>query len=405
VIYVAYLVVIVGALLLQRGKLSRAQEGGTSSWSAAAVAKPIPEELRWLPEVRWAKVGLLALVAVTFVFVPKGWSATSQLLACYALCWAMIGVSLVILTGWGGNISLGQFGIAGIAGMVAGNLIANNNADFFVVMGAAGLVGAIVAMVVGVPALRIRGLFLAVTTLAFAIALDNYFLNQNTFPQFVKSSVKRPLLWERFDLNDNYHLYLVTLTFLAFAILVSVGVRKARSGRVLIGTRDNQRAADAASVPTTNIKLTGFLLAGVIAGMAGALNVMAIQGLSVGTFPPDFSITVFSTAVIGGLGSLTGAILGVLLFKYFETLTFLGDLRLAINGFGLLVVLYLLPGGLGQLLFTARDKLLRRVADRRGILVPSLVADKRVADGEDKPSDEVDLLRGALAGAPAAAGK
>ena len=405
VIYVAYLLVIVGALLLQRGKLSRAEEGGTSSWSAAAVAKPIPEELRGLPEVRWAKIGLLVVVGMACVFLPKGWSATSQLLACYALCWAMIGVSLVILTGWGGNISLGQFGIAGIAGMVAGNLIANNNADFFAVMGAAGVVGALVAMVVGVPALRIKGLFLAVTTLAFAIALDNYFLNQNTFPQFVKGRVSRPLLWERFDLNDNYHLYLVCVAFLVLSILVAVGVRKARSGRVLIGTRDNQRAADAASVPTTNIKLTGFLLAGTIAGMAGALNVMAIKGLSVGTFPPDFSIRVFSTAVIGGLGSITGAIIGVLLFKYFETLSWLGELQLAVNGLGLLLVLYLLPGGLGQLLFTARDKLLRRVADRRGILVPSLVADKRVEDGEDKPSDEVDLLRGALAGAPVGAGK
>src|SRR3954465_8898273 len=96
VVYVAYLVVIVAALLLQRGKLSRAQEGGTTSWSAAAVAKPIPEELRHLPEVRWAKVGLLALVGLAFVFLPKGWNATNQLLACYALCWAMIGVSLVI---------------------------------------------------------------------------------------------------------------------------------------------------------------------------------------------------------------------------------------------------------------------------------------------------------------------
>src|SRR5439155_9824937 len=222
------------------------------SWSAAAVAKPIPEELRQLPEVRWAKIGLLALVGLAFVFIPKGWNATNQLLACYALCWAMIGVSLVILTGWGGNISLGQFGIAGIAGMVAGNLVANNNADFFFMIGAAGAVGALIAAIVGIPALRIRGLFLAVTTLAFAIALDNYFLNQNTFPQFVKTTVKRPLLWERFDLNDNYHLYVVTLAFLVLSILVSMGVRKARSGRVLIGTRDNQRAADAASVPTTS---------------------------------------------------------------------------------------------------------------------------------------------------------
>ena len=400
VIYVFYLVVIVGALLLQRGKLSRAQESGTSSWSAAGVAKPIPEELRHLPEVRWAKIGLLTLLGLAFVILPRGWSATNQLLLSYAICWAMIGVSLVILTGWGGNISLGQFGIAGMAGMVAANLIANNNADFFMVIGASAGVGALIAMVVGVPALRIKGLFLAVTTLAFAIALDNYFLNQNTFPQFVKSSIKRPLLWERFDLNDNYSLYLVALTFLVLSILASMGVRKSRSGRVLIATRDNQRAADAASVPTTNIKLSGFLLAGAIAGIAGALNVLAIQGLAVGTFNPADSITVFSTAVIGGLGSITGAIAGVLLFKYFETLTFLGDLRLAINGFGLLVVLYLLPGGLGQLLFNLRDRMLRRVAERRNILVPSLVADKRVEESEDEPSDEVDLLRGALAGAP-----
>ncbi|MEY2452668.1 MAG: hypothetical protein QOD92_2242 [Acidimicrobiaceae bacterium] len=405
VVYVAYLVVIVAALLLQRGKLSRAQEGGTSSWSAAAVAKPIPPELRSLPEVRWAKIGLLTLVGLAFVFIPKGWGATNQLLACYALCWAMIGVSLVILTGWGGNISLGQFGIAGIAGMVGANLLANNNADFFLVILASAAVGALVAMVVGVPALRIKGLFLAVTTLAFAIALDNYFLNQNTFPQFVKTSVKRPLLWERFNLADNYDFYLVTLGFLVVSILLSLGVRKARSGRVLIGTRDNQRAADAASVPTTNIKLSGFLLAGAIAGVAGTLNVMAIGGLAVGTFNPADSITVFSTTVIGGLGSITGAIIGVLLFKYLETLTFLGQLRLAINGLGLLVVLYLLPGGLGQLLFTARDWGLKKIAARRGILVPSLVADKRVETDADRPSDEVDLLRGALSGEPVGASR
>jgi branched-chain amino acid transport system permease protein len=400
VVYVAYLIVIVGALLLQRGKLSRAQEGGASSWSAAGVAKPIPIELRHLPEVRWAKFGLLALVGAAFIFIPAGWNATNQLLACYALCWAMIGVSLVILTGWGGNISLGQFGIAGAAGMVAANLVSNNNADLFVVMVAAGLTGALIAMVVGVPALRIRGLFLAVTTLAFAVALDAYFLNQNTFPQFVKTSFKRPLLWERFDLNDNYHFYLFCLAFLVLAILASVGVRKARSGRVLIATRDNQRAADAAGVPTTRVKLSGFLLAGTIAGVAGALNVLAIKGLAVGTFDPVYSITVFSTAVIGGLGSITGAIIGVLLFKYFETLTWLGDLRLAVNGLGLLVVLYFLPGGIGQLLFSLRDRLLRRVADRRGILVPSLVADKRDQSGDDKPEDEVDLLRGALSDEP-----
>jgi hypothetical protein len=86
---------------------------------------------------------------------------------------------------------------------------------------------------------------------------------------------------------------------------------------------------------------------------------------------------------------------GVLFFKYLETLTFLGEARLAINGAALLFVLYFLPGGLGQLLYTVRDRLLRRIADRRHIPVPSLVADKREAE-DDHSADETDLLRGAL---------
>jgi branched-chain amino acid transport system permease protein len=343
----------------------------------------------------------MALVALAAIILPRGWSQSSQLLAGFALVWAMVGVSLVVLTGWAGNISLGQFGIVGVGGVLAANIIDRFNGDFFLVVLAAGAAGGLVALVVGVPALRIRGLFLAVTTLAFAILLDQYFLNSTIFPQFIPGSFRRALLWERFDLNDNYHMYLVCLTFLALSVLASVGVRKARSGRVLVATRDNQRAADAASVPTTSIKLSGFLFSGVIAGMAGALQVMLIRSVGQGTFAPIDSITVFSTAVIGGLGSITGAIVGVLFFYWLSTVHALGEYKLAVTGTGLLVVLLVLPGGLGQVLFSVRDRYLRWVANRRDILVPSLVADKRVEAGEDRPSDEVDLLRGALSGAPA----
>ncbi len=406
IVYLFYLVVILGALLLQRGKLSRAKEGGGSSWSAIGSIKPIPEVLRRLPEVRGAKIAVLGLTAAAFVVLPRGWGGPDQLLGAFALVWAMIGVSLVVLTGWGGNISLGQFGIAGIAGMVAGNVAANNNMDFFLVILLCGAVGAVASMLVGVPALRIRGLFLAVTTLAFALTLDNYILNQNNFPQFIQTEVSRPLIWERFDGTDNYVMYLACLAFTVLSILAAVGVRKARSGRVLIATRDNQRAADAASIATTNAKLSGFLLAGVIAGVAGCLDVYLVGGLAVGTFDPVSSLTVFSTAIIGGMGSLTGAIVGVLLFKYLETLTFLGDLRLLINGTGLLVVLYALPGGLGQLIFAQRDRYLRWVANRHDLVVPNLVADKRVEGEKKGAADEVDLLKGALGGrVPVGAGR
>jgi branched-chain amino acid transport system permease protein len=296
--------------------------------------------------------------------------------------WALAAVSLVILTGWGGHISLGQFAIIGVGALVAGNLIQHQNLDLFLVLVVSGLAGALVSLVVGLPALRIRGLFLAVTTLAFAVALDQYVLNFNNFPDLIPTDVGRPLLFERFDLTESHTMYLTCLAFLGLAILVAQGLRKTRSSRVMIATRDNQRAADAAAVPTTNAKLSAFLIAGVISGIAGALHVVIVASLNPGTYPPSDSLTVFATAVIGGLGSVSGALMGVLLFRFIETLTFLGDvpvlgnIRPLLTGGMLLIVLLVLPGGLGQLVFSIRDRYLRWVAERRGILVPSLVADK-----------------------------
>ncbi|HJR27032.1 MAG TPA: ABC transporter permease [Acidimicrobiales bacterium] len=390
-----FLVVILGALLLQRGRLSRAQEGATSSWSATAVLKPIPEELRRLPEVRWSRYVLFACVAAALLLVPNTFGPSNQFLAAVAMVWAMTAVSLVVLTGWGGHISLGQFAIVGVGALVAGNLIVDHNTDFLIALAAAGAAGAIVSLLVGLPALRIRGLFLAVTTLALAVALDKYVINVNNFPEILPSGVERPLLWERIDLNDGYNMYVTCLVFLGLSILAAHGVRKARAGRVIIATRDNQRAADAAAVPTTNVKLAAFLLAGIIAGVAGGLHVLLLTSVEQGSYQPTDSITLFSTAVIGGLGSVAGAVTGVLLFRYVETITALGDIRPLLTGGVLLFVLFAFPGGIGQLLYNVRDRILVRIAKRREILVPSLVADKRKDEGKHA-EDEVGLLRSAL---------
>jgi branched-chain amino acid transport system permease protein len=131
--------------------------------------------------------------------------------------------------------------------------------------------------------------------------------------------------------------------------------------------------------------------------------VMLLHRLGLHTYDPIDSLTVFSTSVIGGLGSISGAITGVLVFRYLETITALGDLRLAITGAGLLVVLYALPGGFGQVIMAARDRYLRWVARRRDILVPSLVADRRtdptLVEGDHAPQ-EASLLENALSDDP-----
>src|SRR5205807_999314 len=108
-----------------------------------------------------------------------------QILASVVVIYGIVAVSLVILTGWAGQISLGHWGFAGIGAAVAGNLVVRHNADFFVTLIVAGLVGAIAAVVIGLPALRINGLYLAVTTLAFGIMVQIYFLSPTYFRSFL----------------------------------------------------------------------------------------------------------------------------------------------------------------------------------------------------------------------------
>ncbi|MCU1378767.1 MAG: ABC-type branched-chain amino acid transport system, permease component [Acidimicrobiales bacterium] len=376
---VAFLVVILVALLLQRNQLSRAHEGA-GSWSLTAVARPIPVRLRGRPEVRIARALVLATVGVLAIVVPMHAGPSNVNLMAVAVIWGMVAVSLVVLTGWGGHISLGQFAIVGCGAVAAGNILERWDVDMFVVLVAAGAVGALVALLIGLPALRIRGLFLAVTTLAFAVALDSYFLNPTNFPEYVPDEVHRPVLWQRFDLESQLAMYYLCLAFLVLTVLACAGVRRSRSGRVLLATRDNVRAAGAAAVPTTRVKLTTFVFSGTIAGVAGGLYVLLQHGARAGSFQPSMSLDVFSMAAIGGLGSVSGALLGVFTFRFLsKVLT--GELRMAVTGAGLLFVLLALPGGLGQFVTDGRDRLLRLLPDR--------------AD-DGPPPAEVDLLSDAL---------
>jgi branched-chain amino acid transport system permease protein len=266
----------------------------------------------------------------------------------------------------------------------------------------------VVAVLIGVPALRIRGLYLAVTTLAFAVALDSYFLNPNNFPSFVPGTVPRPVVWKRFDLADQRTMFYFCLAALAVAVLVVRTIRGTRAGRAMIGTRDNERAAAAMALPTTRVKLQTFVLAGCVSGLAGALYVVVLTNAGQGTFNPAMSLQVFSFAVIGGLSSISGAMSGVFLFRLLDYLFNKygsGDAAVALQqgltGTGLLFILYFLPGGLWQLVHRVRDRYLRWVANRNGLIVPSLVADKRVdtdehAPDDDHAEDETAVITGAL---------
>ena len=413
-------VVIVAALLVQRGRLSRALEGETSTWQSVREYRPIPAELRRLPEVLWARVAIGVVVGGLALCLPWILGASKTPSGTVLVLYAIIGVSLVILTGWAGQISLGQYAIAGIGSAVAGGLAANHGWDFFAALFVGALAGALVAVVVGLPALRIQGLFLAVTTLSFAFAVNNFVLRREFFGWLVPKDgrfVDRPNLWGRIDLatdskvlwftvSSDAKFYFVSLVFLGLALAMAVSLRRNRSGRIFIGVRDNTRMMRAYGVNPASTRLAAFALSGFLAGLAGALLAYHNTVFTPSGFAPEKSIQLFVMAVLGGVGSLSGALLGAAYVVGLPLLPGLRDVKFIdflTSGLGLLLVLNFLPGGLAEGMFRMRDQLLRRVAARRGILVPSLVADALVVEtadtetiveeaAEERELDEVETL-------------
>src|SRR2546430_995817 len=136
-----------------------------------------------------------------------------------------------MLTGWAGQISLGHWGFAGIGAAVVGNLVARHNADFFVTLVVAGVVGAVAAVIIGLPALRISGLYLAVTTLAFAILTQTYLLSPRYFRSILPASgqrILRPFLYGRYSLNGERAFYYACLVVLALCLLSARALRRSR---------------------------------------------------------------------------------------------------------------------------------------------------------------------------------
>ena len=385
---VALLIVILVALLIGEGSRSRAHDvdGG---WRNADLVRGLVPAVRALPLVRWAsRVGLVLSVGAA-VLVPLRLGPSDAFSLSIMSIWAIVAVSLVVLTGWAGQISLGQFAIVGTVAIVAGNMVSRWNIDLFVVLAAATATGAVVAVLLGVPALRIKGPFLAVVTLAFAVVLDGYVLNPNVFPALIPQTVRRPLLWGRLDLEDERIMLWFSLALLAVCIALARGVRRSRSGRLLIAARDNRKAAEAASVSSRWATLQGFVLSGAMAGLAGGLHVLLLRGARQGSYQVVQSVEVFSGATIGGLGSLGGAIVGTAGLRGAQDLD--ATIRLVGAGVGVLIVLWLVPAGLAGLAAVLRDRLARRVAARAGMAL----------DG-GHPADEVIDLTVDRPGTPAA---
>lgn len=292
---------------------------------------------------------------------------------------AVIALSLTMLAGWAGQLSLGHFGLVAVGTVVAARW--GEALPLPVLLVVAGVVTAAVAIVVGLPALRIRGLYLAVTTLAFAVVMHGWALRQGFgLPDPASTLVTRPSLLG-VDLGPHRTYYYFALGLMLLALLAATHLRRSSVGRTMIAVRDNETAAGAMGVRVARTKLTAFAISGFFAGTAGVAFAYAQERFSAGTFEPFESIVIVAMAVIGGMGSIRGALLGAVyllgipaVFGYGQLVEFLT------GGIGLTIFILYLPRGLSGVLDRVGDGI-ARVVERTRV--------DAIAEGRPEPVEEL----------------
>ena len=225
--------------------------------------------------------------------------------------------------------------------------------------------GVVVALIIGLPSLRVKGLFLAVATLAFAVAASNWLFLQNFFTndKTIVRPPRRPSIGP-FDFSaSRASYYYLCLILLGVVVLIVARLRRSGIGRSMIAVRENEDATESATVSTRRVKLTAFALAGGIAAFGGGLYAtLQPTSLSPATaYLPNESFDIVAITIIGGLGSIVGPILGTLWVEGIPALFGANptdQVRLLTSSLGLLILLMYIPGGLLQIVYWVRDSFL-----------------------------------------------
>jgi branched-chain amino acid transport system permease protein len=369
--------VIFVVLLVQPSSQTRRDNDDDSTWRGSEEVRPLLDSERRNRKVRLARWALILVGTVVVLGAPLVLDVDFTIKASAIFAFAIIGLSLVVLTGWAGQISLGQMAIVGIGAAVSATCTSRWHVDLTLALLIGGATGGIVAFVIGVPALRLRGLYLAVTTFAFGLATEQWLLSDRFFGWFPKGETRfeRPPLFGRIPLDTPIRYYMYSLVILVLTFLATRGIRRSRTGRVIIAVRENERAAQSYSIPVVRAKLTAFVISGVLAGIGGALFTHLTQSFSVSSYSTGESFSVFTSAVIGGLGSLGGAVLGAVYLRGIRWFITSQEWQLLSTGGGVLLVLLILPGGLGALWITIRDVCVRLLTRPSRVVVDDEVSE------------------------------
>jgi branched-chain amino acid transport system permease protein len=343
--------------------------------------------VRRLPRVRPEVIGLVVIGAIVFFLVP---TVTDQFVtfefakvAIFAI--ALIGLNL--LTGYSGQISLGNGAFMAVGGYTTAILVQRTGVPYWVTIPAAALLAGAFGFLIGIPALRLTGVYLALATFALALSIPPILNHYDTFTGGHSGIVMAPVVPPfGLDLSQEQWLYYMDSGIALVLFVFAWGVVRSRTGRAFMAIRDSEPAATASGISLAYYKTLAFALSAAYAGVAGSLLAIATGYLNPDTFGLGLSLALLVGVVIGGLGLDFGALLGslfVIWLPYFaEKASGLSIGGLAFGGkpdifYGalLILILFFAPNGAAGLLLRGwRWYLFRRTAARTAL--PEAVAER-----------------------------
>lgn len=287
-----------------------------------------------------------------------------------ALAYAVAALGLGLLVGYGGRVSLGHGAFFAVGAYAAAALVAKTELHYLVALPLAAAVGFVVGLAVGLPALRLRGIYLALVTLALAVAAPPVIKRAEPLTGGVSGlAVPQPPVPGWLAVDSDQWLYLLSLAVTGVMLLLAVNLTRGTLGRTLLAVRDGERAARTAGVDVARVTTLVFACAGAFAAVGGALFAYALGFVAPESFTLLLSFTLLSAVVVGGLGTVAGPVLGSLFVVFVPQ--YAGDVNQALTGvvYGatLIAVVYLLPGGAAGLV----RRLRRLVVDVVEIPTPS----------------------------------
>jgi branched-chain amino acid transport system permease protein len=297
-----------------------------------------------------ARYTAMLLLAAFLIAIPFYVNNYIQFVVNTIVVYCLVAVGFNIVVGYLGQLAFANAAFFGIGAYAAGLLAIHFNVPFVLCLCAAAFAGASAGAIVGIVALRLSGYYLVVTTFAFIEFMRWAYIHGGKVT-FGSSGFNVPEATIAGAVLDNdAKKYFVFLGITVAAVWATSRLLRSRFGRAIVAVRNNERAAAADGIPVIRTKVIAFMWSGLIVGLAGALYAILNGRITPDSFGLDQMLTHFVIVMVGGLGSLTGSILGaVLLTSLPEFLRNFTGIEEIVYSILLIFVIFFMPKGLGGL--------------------------------------------------------